>query len=84
MHTTEIRVELRCPIGPKALLAKVVRSEEVGQRTNDNLLELSCRDCTKRMRQTDPTVSRILHRFNVLGTLIESCIQRFDDSEVIV
>lgn len=67
-------VELRCPIGPRALLAKVVKLGDHHARTSDNLLELSCRDCRRTERVRDPSVSLVVHRFNVLGELVESAV----------
>jgi hypothetical protein len=37
-----------------------------------NLVELSCDDCKKTMRQQGKPVLRVLHRFNLLGELVES------------
>lgn len=71
--------ELRCPHGPKQLLAKVRANGDYRQITNDNVLEIACRDCARVARQKDPTVRRVLHRFNILGELVESVIQRSED-----
>lgn len=68
-------VELRCPLGPKALLAKVVQLGDRPRMAEGNLMELSCRDCARTARKTNPSVKRILHRFNVLGDLVESVVQ---------
>lgn len=81
-------VELRCPIGPRALLAKVVRMgdhhAQVWKESSLSLpefplLELACRDCAKSCRREDPSVRRVLHRFNVFGQLAESVIEREGD-----
>jgi hypothetical protein len=70
---TEIRIELRCPLGPRALLGKVVAAGEPAVHVNsDNLLELGCRDCTKRARVHNPRIAHVVHRYNVLGELVES------------
>lgn len=69
--------EVRCPYEPRALLAKVImgddpkRFEDVGQ-----LVELYCRDCTKQQRKYDKDVARVLHRFNILGQLVETVVER--------
>jgi hypothetical protein len=68
---TTIVVELRCPTGPRRLLAKYRMSGEAPKIT-DNLMELSCRDCTKNARQFDASVTRIVHRFDLAGELVES------------
>lgn len=68
-------VELRCPVGAQKLLGKVLR--EGGQPVvTDNLMELACRDCAQNAREFDPTVRRVLHRFNVIGELVESVVER--------
>lgn len=70
-------IDLRCPFGPKQLLAKVVQHGDYHGMTPDRtLMELSCRDCAKRERKKDPAVSFVVHRFNVLGQLVESVIRR--------
>jgi len=71
-------VELRCPVGPRKLLAKI-RSEGGSTRmTEGNLMELACRDCTQAARRDgQPGNTRILHRFNLLGELVESVAERF-------
>lgn len=79
VRSAETLVELRCPVGPRALLAKLVQSGEKESYTSDNLMELSCRDCCKQLRKTNPNVKRVLHRFNIFGELVESIVQ--DDSE---
>lgn len=78
------RIELRCPIGPKALLGKMVLANEPVHRTDGNLLELHCRDCTKRIKQNDATIVRICHRFDVLGELVMSTITHEDGTEDMV
>lgn len=69
-------VELRCPVGAKRLLAKVVSDGNKPQINSDNLLELACKDCARNARQFDASVVRILHRFNVIGELVESVVER--------
>lgn len=70
---TEARIELRCPIGFRALLGKVVASgQDVVHVNSDNLIELACRDCTKRARQADSRIAHVFHRFNVMGELVET------------
>lgn len=72
---TMTSVELRCPVGAKKLLGKVLR--EGGQPVmQDNLLELACKDCAKNAREFDMTVRRVLHRFNAIGELVESVVER--------
>jgi hypothetical protein len=74
----ERRIDLRCPVGAKALLGKVVENGESAFVTSDNLLELACRDCTRAARRVNPKVMHVVHRFNVLGQLVESIATESD------
>lgn len=70
-------VDLRCPVGAKKLLARIRQTNGPVRVTGDNLLELACRDC--RVRVANETGSRptlVVHRFNVLGELVESEVIR--------
>jgi hypothetical protein len=69
---SETRIDLRCPIGPRALLGKVVAAGGHAHVDRWNLLELACRDCTKMARRTRPEIGHVVHRYNVLGELVES------------
>lgn len=73
--------DIRCPVGPKKLLAKMKTQSDPDDVRRmllpDNLLELSCRDCTKTARrEADADGSapplRVLHHYNVLGELVET------------
>ena len=64
-------LELRCPEGMGKLLAKV-RSQ---LRITDDLIELPCNNCARTHRAHAP-VLRVLHRFNLLGELVETEIVR--------
>lgn len=65
-------IELRCPNGHKRLFAKVLR-QGPPHITEDNLMEFACSDCTRRMtKQGYQGVTRVLHRYNLLGELVES------------
>ncbi len=61
-------VELRCEQNPSRLLAKVNDPVVV----EGNLIEIACTDCAKRRRRDGMMVRRVLHRYNVLGELIET------------
>lgn len=58
------KVELRCPYG--RLFAKVIMDGHI----SDNLFEVACYDCAKASRSHG--VVRVLHRFNVIGELVET------------
>jgi hypothetical protein len=66
------RIDLRCPVGARNLLGKVVAAGGRAQVNDDNLLELACRDCTRMARRVDSNIAHVVHRFNVLGHLVES------------
>lgn len=67
------QIEVRCPVGPRRLFAKF-RLEGGTQPhiTDDNLVEFACSDCKKEAVKDDPTVKRVLHRYNFFGELVES------------
>lgn len=68
-------VEIRCPVGPKRLLSKLRLSGETPTITNDNLIEFSCDDCKRTLRKAGKKAFRVLHRFNLLGTLVETEVE---------
>lgn len=82
-------IEVRCPVPhklpdghclPGKLLFKLRISGELPSFVHpDNLIELSCEDCAKLMRRRGRQVSRVLHRFDLTGALIET----LTDGEVI-
>lgn len=64
---------LRCSQHPKRLLARMrLDGERPAYVHPDNLVELSCRDCTKDARRTDPEVVRVLHLFDLTGEFVRS------------
>lgn len=65
-------VDLRCPVGPRQLLGKVLRESGRVPVDSSNLMELACRDCARTLRRSDPTVARVVHRYDLLGNLVES------------
>lgn len=63
--------QLRCPDNKSKLLA--ILRDDSGQL----LCEVSCQNCRKAMvRAGDPSVGRVLHRFNSAGLLVETEIVR--------
>lgn len=70
-------VELRCPTGPKRLLSKLrLTGEQPRIIPGENLVELSCDDCKRSLRRTNPNVVRVLHRYDLAGALVESVVER--------
>ncbi len=67
-------VELRCPVGPRKLFAKLRLAGESATVTPENLIELSCQDCRRRLRNENRDVSLVLHRFDIIGDLIETVV----------
>lgn len=73
MTVLERTVDLRCPNVPGRLLAKVRQAQDHSAIVDGNLLELACRDCRSIIAgQEGKKPTLVLHRFNVLGALIES------------
>lgn len=73
-------LELRCPepwgrCHAGKLLAKLRLS---GKRPSfvhpDNLVEMPCPDCVKRLRRDGRPVLRVLHRFDFAGQLVETLV----------
>lgn len=65
-----IYVDLRCPITPRRMFARLLAGEAT--IVPGNLVEVSCIDCRKTAREDQPDVTRVLHRFNVLGECVET------------
>jgi hypothetical protein len=70
-------VDLRCPLGPRKLLAKVKLTGDRPIVNSDNLLEMACQDCRRRLRSEGQlNIRLVLHRFDIIGQLIETEIVR--------
>ncbi len=65
---------IRCPFG-KLFVVMISRGEKITP-TSDNLVEVACPDCKRAVKSLDHTVHRILHRYDVVGTLVETVVQR--------
>lgn len=82
-------IEVRCPVPkelpsgrciPGQLLLKLRLNGEIPSYVYpDNLIELRCEDCRAALRKRGVRVKRVLHRFNLAGSLIET----LTDGEVI-
>jgi len=59
-------VDVRCPVNPSRLFMRLKRDPAVRIDPYSNLIEVACRDCAR------PTGSRVLHRYNILGELVET------------
>ena len=65
-------VQIRCPVGPKRLLAILRQNGEQPRYLDDNTVEFACSDCARDLRKQGYDISRVLHRFNFLGVLVET------------
>lgn len=82
-------VEIRCPVPQplpgggckpgKLLMKLLVAGESPSFVHPDNLIELACEDCRKQLRRRGVNVKRVLHRYDLAGSLIET----LTDGEVI-
>lgn len=71
---TETQTQIRCPVGPRRLLAIVVSEGEKPKITDGNLIEFACSDCCRSLRREGQDVARVLHRFNILGEEVETVV----------
>lgn len=78
-------VEVRCPVprewpdgrcDPGHLFFRMRLAGEQPQFVHpDNLIELACYDCKKRLAKSGIVVKRVLHRYDMLGQLVETLTQ---------
>lgn len=69
--------DIRCPVGPRKLLAKMVAEGEKPVYVDGWAVEFACSDCARRKRQAGLNVSRVLHRFNLIGECVETRVQNY-------
>ncbi len=68
-----VEIDLRCPYGPRKLLSRIIHDGDRPTIVDGNLIEMNCIGCRDHMRRNgDPDVLRVLHRFNLLGELVET------------
>ena len=67
-------VELRCPVGPRRLLAILRQSGEPIRVVSGNLIEFACADCRREQRRQGQAPEYVLHRFDVAGDLVETVV----------
>jgi hypothetical protein len=72
----ETVLEYRCPLGARRLFMIMRRrGEQPSYIHPDNLIEFSCYDCRHRLAQQESRrVRRVLHRYDLAGTLIETLV----------
>lgn len=75
---TEYRtVELRCEDFPRRLFGKMLveaRAADAEVAVTDGLMEFDCRDCRKDYQEDGELVVRVLHRFDLIGNLVETVV----------
>lgn len=67
-------VEIRCPEDPRRLLSKLLLAGEKPTVVEGNLIEIACMACKHDLRREDPSVVRVLHRYNLIGELVETVV----------
>jgi len=67
-------IEIRCPEDPRRILSKILIRGEKPRVTEDNLIEIACDACKTRLRKQGQTVAIVLHRYDLVGELIETQI----------
>lgn len=70
------RIEIRCPVGPQRLFAKLVASGQQPVVDEDNLMEFACADCRRELRGRGQQVVLVLHYYNFLGEHVKDDIVR--------
>lgn len=75
-------VEVRCPVPqplpgghcrPGRILMKLRLAGQLPSYVHpDNLIELACEDCKYRLKKAGHPVKRVLHRYDLAGTLVET------------
>ena len=60
-------VDVRCPINASRLFMRLKRDPAVRIDPGSNLIEVACRDCSRASG-----MFRVLHRYNILGELVET------------
>lgn len=84
----EVRCPARWPRGngtchPGRLLMKIRLSGDRPTYVHpDNLIELYCDDCRRRMRREGRNVKRVVHRYDFVGSLIETLVVEEEDPGV--
>lgn len=65
-------IDFRCDANPKKLFARLRSEGEKPPVVEGNLIEMVCRDCRDKLRVKRPEVTRVVHRFNLIGILVET------------
>jgi hypothetical protein len=65
-------VEFRCDKNPLKMFGRLITSGERPKVTNDNLMEFQCQACRTTYGRSGKKPRRVLHRFNIVGDLVET------------
>jgi len=65
-------VEIRCPNNAARLFMKLKLEGKKPHINEDNLMEFACQDCRRIRRNLGEDVKLVLHRYDFLGTLVET------------
>ena len=65
-------VEFRCVAYPSVLFGRLRLGEEGVRIVEGNLVEFACRSCRREVCRAGGSVALVLHRFNLLGELVET------------
>lgn len=72
-------VELRCPANASKLFARLrVSGEQPSYIQPDNLIEMACYDCRHLLKRAGRRAKRVLHRYDLAGTLVATLIEDED------
>lgn len=63
-------IDIRCPRFPVRLLLRI--GNPVVTADGANLIEVACKDCRTDRRRAGQKVDLVVHRYNVLGQLVET------------
>ena len=69
-------VDLRCDVNPSRLLGRIKDPDSGVQIVDGNLIEIACNWCKKSARRNDSAVRLVVHRYNVVGELVETEVVR--------
>lgn len=79
-------IELRCPVGhdrgdgtcsPGKLFALLrITGEQPSFIKPDNLIEMACPECKRRLVQRGTAAKRVLHRYNFAGELVDTLVEQ--------
>jgi len=65
-------VEFRCVAYPGVLFGRLRLREEGVRIVEGNLVEFACRSCRRELSRAGGSVALVLHRFDLLGELVET------------